>query len=308
MAIEKIRSRSSIILEIEMALAGYLSEYSLAEICRFIYEGRRSGLLEIVPDPNEISKSQKPRHLWIKNGRIIAVTSGMSGKELLTAIGQRKLITSQQLASIVSELYQIDLPMGLYLKSQGLLDAEQLKLLYYAQTIAPLAQLFEFNHSKFQFNAIRSNSIGVLARSEMTGIRLTTKEIGLKGLRSVKDWSKWINKFPDPNYALQKSESQLPDFRLDLTEVKLWSLADGRTPLTKLATQIDKPIEVVQWVSYRLILFGLVREIPLKPPSKSVAPTIAIPNLAADRNPTVSTSFLMGLKNFLRRGTHNSAK
>lgn len=291
-----------------MALAGYLSEYSLAEICRFIYEGRRSGLLEIELDSNEIAKPQKTQHLWIKNGRIIAVTSGMNGKELLTAIGQRKLIPPQQLAAIVSQIYQIDLPMGLYLQSQGLLDAEQLKLLYYAQTIAPLARLFEFNHSKFQFNAIRANSVGVLARSEMTGIELTTREIGIKGLRTVKDWSRWNNKFPDPNYALQKSESQLPDFRLDLTEIKLWSLADGRTPLTKLATQIDKSIEVVQWVSYRLILFGFVREIPLKPTPTIVTTTIPIPNLDADRNTTVSTSFLMGLKNFLRRGTHQSAK
>ncbi len=291
-----------------MALTGYLSEYSLAEICRFIYEGRRSGLLEIYPDPNEIAPPQKTRHLWIENGRIIAVTSGMDGKELLTAIGQRKLMPQPQLAAIVSQLYQIDLPMGLYLKSQGLLDVEQLKLLYYDRTIAPLARLFEFNHSKFQFNAIRANSIGVLARSEMTGIRLTTREIGLKGLRAVKDGSRWMNKFPDPNYALQKSESQLPNFRLDLTEVKLWSLADGRTPLTKLATQIDKSIEVVQWVSYRLILFGLVREMPLKPAPKIVTPASATANLNVDPNPAVSTSFLMGLKNFLRRGTHQSAK
>lgn len=291
-----------------MALAGYLSEYSLAEICKFIYEGRRSGLLEIDPDPNEISKPQTMRHLWIEHGRIIAVTSGMGGKELLTAIGQRQLITQQQLATTVSQIYQINLPMGLYLKSQGLLDVEQLKLLYYAQTIAPLARLFEFNHSKFQFNPIPANSIGILACSEMTGVRLTAREIGFKGLRAVEDWSKWFNKFPDPNYAIQKYQSQQPDFRLDLTEIKLWSLADGLTPLTKLASQIDKSIEVVQWVSYRLILFGLVREIPLKPTPKIVTPTIAVANLAVDRNPRVSTSFLMGLKNFLSRNTHKSVK
>jgi hypothetical protein len=291
-----------------MALAGDLSEYSFAEICRFIYEGQRSGLLEIYPEQTEILKPQKPRNLWIENGRIIAVTAGMDGKELLTTIGQRKLIPQQQINQIVSQIYQINLPMGIYLKSQGLLDAEQLRLLYHAQTIAPLAQLFEFNHGKFQFNAIRANSTRVLACSEMTGIGLTAREIGMKGLRAIKDWSRWINKFPDPNYALQKSELQQPDFRLDLTEVKLWSLADGLTPLTKLASQIDKSIEVVQWVSYRLILFGLVREIPLKPTPTIVPPTITITNLAVDRTPAVSTSFLLGLKNFLKRGTHKSVK
>ena len=285
-----------------MALAGYLSEYSLAEIFNFVHEGSCSGLLELSPDPDEIIAPNEPRYVWFVSGRVVAVTSRLDGKGLLMTIGQRKFIAPKFVELLETQIQQIKQPLGIHLKSRGFLDAEQLKLLFNAQTIATVQKLFEIKNRQFHFDPTR-----LPINSELTGISLAAQEIGMLGLRVLKDWSGLTAKLPNPDYAIQKQSVQQPEFRLIRQELQLWKLADGETPLSQLALQMDLPIESVQQISFCLSSFRLIREIPTEP-MQSVSAEIAVPVLEPGfKNSPVSTSFLGNLKNFLKKGNKKSS-
>ena len=280
-----------------MKLFGYLSEYSLPEIFRFLDEGRRTGALILsIDNHNSISPSNE--YLWFKEGRIIAVTAGIDGAELLTKILQRKLISPIETEAIGKKLYQLSDPLGLYLKSHGLLDAAQLKLLFNSQTIVPVIKLFEAKNRRFQFEPDR-----LPINAELTGLNLSARDLGLSGLRLLKDWSGLSHKLPDPNYAIQKCHSQQSSFELNRHELQLWNLADGKTPLTQLAAKMSLSIDSVRQLSFCLITFGALQEIPIHSiPSNNLA--LDLPVVVTESNHKPLSNFFMGnLKKFLQKGS-----
>jgi Domain of unknown function (DUF4388) len=286
-----------------MTLAGYLAEYSLAEIFNFVHEGSRTGVLEIFPDPNVIPAPTDPRFVWFEDGRVIAATSGLDGKGLLMAIGQRKFIPPAQIELIDAQMHQLPQPLGIYLKSRGLLDAEQLKLLFNAQTIVAVCKLFEPKNRQFHFNPTRAP-----LNSELTGIGLPAQEVGMLGLRVLKDWSGLSSKLPEPDYVIQKWSAQQPSFRLDRHELQLWKLADGQTTLATIAEQMGMSVDVIRQVSFRLSSFRLIQEIPndsIPPISEELAVSVSGSGF---KNSSVSSSFLGNLKNFLKKGNNKSVK
>ncbi len=278
-----------------MKLFGYLSEYSLAEIFNFIYEGNRTGLLTLSTDYKSSLTPVATQYLWFDRGRITTVTYGLDGIELLTKIEQRRLISFAEVASVRPILDRLSQPLGLYLKSQDLLDAAQIKFLFNSQTISPACKLFEIKHRQFNFDPER-----LPLNAELTGINISARELGLLGMRLLRDWSGLSSKLPDPNYAIQRRHEQ-PNFELNRHELQLWKLADGRTPLTKLAVKMALSIEIVRQISFRLTVFGALQEIPLDP-SEPVDFKIIVPALDPDsKQVPVSTEFLANLKKFLKK-------
>jgi Domain of unknown function (DUF4388) len=284
-----------------MQFSGYLSEYSLAEIFNFVHEGDRTGLLTLCADRKSTATvPPEPQYLWFERGRIVAVTTGFKGSELLTKIGQRKLMTPDQIQPVGTMLSELTQPLGIYLKSQNLLDAIQLKLLFNSQTIVPICRLFEVKNRQFQLDLHK-----LPQNSELTGISLTTRELGLMGLRLLKDWSGLSAKLPDPNYAIQRCSAQ-PEFELNRHELQLWKLADGKTPLTQLAVKMSLSIDIVRQISFRLSTFRSLQEIPTSS-VRSIDPKLSIPILEPKNQPApMSTSFLGNLKNFLKIGREKS--
>jgi Domain of unknown function (DUF4388) len=298
-----------------MTLTGYLSEYSLAEVFNFIHQGNRTGLLSIFTDITPVEPPTNPHYLWFQNGRIMAVSTGMDGQGLLKAISQRKLVPEEQIEQLRTQVQKLHQPLGLHLKSRDLLTAEQIKLLFNSQVIAIVCKLFELSNGRFNFDPC------ILPyNAEMTGISMPAQEVGLLGLRVLRDWSNLKDKLPDPNYALQRLSLELPSFRLDSHELMLWKLADGETSLSELTTPMNMSIEVLQKTAYRLIIFGLVQEIPVEVSQPPLNRDMVMPELlpihqsnsdldvaesnltpARQAKNTVSTSFLGNLMGFLKR-------
>jgi hypothetical protein len=280
-----------------MKFSGHLSEYSLAEIFSFIHEGNRTGLLTLSPDLSlATAPSSKHNYLWFENGRIVAVTSGLDGSELLTKIEQRRLVSQADIYPVTTILDRLPQPLGLYLKSQGLLDAAQLKFLFNSQTVSPIHRLFELKNSRFQFDPGR-----LPIKSELTGINASARDLGMLSLRLLKDWSGLSSKLPDPHYAIQRCNSQQPNFELNCHELELWKLADGKTPLIKLAVKMALSIEVIRQISFRLSVFGTIREIsPQSLQPSDSALTLPPIDLDSKQRP-VSTTFLGNLKKFLKK-------
>jgi Domain of unknown function (DUF4388) len=215
-----------------MTITGYLAEFSLAELFQFLEQGNKVGLLSICSlgdaDPGE----RHNHNIWFNSGRIVAASSVLDHQGLLRMINRRGWL-GDRAASRLAQTCAPDTPMGLCLKSQGVLNAEQLKLLFYAQVMQQVCALFAL------------------------------KEVTLAGLRALKDWSALADKLPDPASALISAIDGKPQLRLNQTEWQVWEYTSGTVSISAIAKQLQLPIDKVQQIAFRLMVSGLAEEMPL---------------------------------------------
>ena len=267
-----------------MKLDEDLSEYLLADIFNLVHENNATGLLSIIPKSDRKSIQSDVYYLWFANGALTAITTELDGRGLLKKIEQQKLISAAQIESIKNQLHKLPIPLGLYLISRKMVSLEQLELLFKLQTIATTCKVFKFFDRRYLFE---SNLVPVNA--ELTGLKSPVQELVMLGLRCLQDWSSLSDKLPDPNYALQRWSAQQPNFKLDGHELQLWKLADGKTPLTKLATKMELSIDIVCQISYRLIILKLVQSVPTNS------------DRSIDNRKPIGNTFLLNLKSFLNK-------
>ncbi len=283
-----------------MALAGSLSEYSLAEIFQFIQQGYKTGLLSINPDNDSVQTFINPSYIWFQNGRLTAHARDLSKLGLLSMIAQRAWVDVDNLAALRQELKSTNQPLGLYLKSTGGLDTEQLRLLFHSQVLQPVCGLFKITDAKFSFD-----EQSPLAYPEMTGISMNANEASLLGLRVLRDWSLIEHKLPAPDFGLQRLYPEKPSFKLDTQEIQVWELANADISITQIAQKINIALEKVQQISYRLVAVGLVKEIVLDlvlpSPAKLAIATDALPTKTGASKSALSKSFMSNLVGFLKK-------
>ncbi len=288
-----------------MAITSCLSEFSLPELFQFLDQGSKTGLLTLrfQPDPN--SPEKRVRHALIHQGRIVAVTNRLDHQCLLAMICQRGWISPEVLRDQVNKC-PANIPIGLYLKTQGFLQPEQLRLLFHAQVLQPVCALFRLRDARFKFD-----SKATLPTTEMTGLSLSATEATLMGLRVLRDWRALADKLPEPTSALSRVVVGKRHLRLDSLEGRVWQTANGSIALNALAGQFKQPIETIQQTAFRLISVGLVAEVPTIAPSRarpSGEEVLESVSMAANpTNPTkenngqaLSNSFMQNLLGFLR--------
>lgn len=311
-----------------MELAGNLSEFSLPEIFQFLEQGYQKGLLTIRALSASNNQQLQTYYIWLLQGRIVAAADRLDGQGLLSMIEQRGLL-SDRVASKVPQICSIDIPLGLCLKTQGLLQAEQLTLLFRTQVIKQVSALLQIKNGKFEFDPTAS-----LPQSEITGLNMPATEVTLISLRTLQDWSALAEKLPQPTVGLLKATQNYPQLRLETSESQVWELANGKETLQNIAKKLGYSVEKVQQIAFRLIVTNLVEEIFLieggansassdtsvlenlpkpkaeafsKPKiSKSAVENpregnkLAQPIANSNHNPNVSRSFLQNLVGFLR--------
>jgi Domain of unknown function (DUF4388) len=236
-----------------MAFVGYLSKFSLPELFRFIQEGYKSGLLTIrFPNSDDAAKT-KTSYIWLQQGRIVAASDNLENQGLLTLIIQRGWMPAGE----ASKLFQTspgNMAMGLCLKSQGLLQSEQLNLLFRAQITSHVCPLFQLHDGQFELT-----SLVPLPNAEMTGISIPATEATIMGLRMLRDWSALTRKLPDLTSGLTKITVK-PQIRLEYSESQVFEYATGKISLQDIARTIELPIEKVVQIAFRLIVTNLVEE------------------------------------------------
>jgi hypothetical protein len=200
-------------------------------------------------------------------------------------------------ASRLAQACNVNTPMGLCLKSQGVLTAEQLKLLFYAQVMQQVCALFTLKDGWFQFDARTP-----LPTAEMTGLSAPATEVTLAGLRALKNWSALAEKLPDPTSALVSSISGKPQQQLNQAEWQIWEFVNGTISLNAIAKQLQLPTEKVQQIAFRLIVSGVVEEVPLvaEMPQTVVTPEGLEPITTQSGATQISQSFLQNLVGFLK--------
>lgn len=276
-----------------MNINGYLSEYSLPEIFQLISQGEKTGRLTLFCKYD----LQHPHHyIWFQNGLIVAAANHLNQDGLASIIDERKWL-KKEIIQKISKICASNVPLGLYLKAQNLLNAEQLKILFYIQVMRQVCELFKLKKGQFEFD---SNSS--LPKAEMTGLSNKAVEVTLEGLRVLKDWSALKEKLPSPNSGLISISQGTPKLSINKLESRVWEYTDGKTPLTTIAKQLNLPIEEVQQIAFRLVIVNLADEIPLvsmfDTPTNIEKATMDL-NLPTSKSNQISQSFVEDLVGFL---------
>jgi hypothetical protein len=238
-----------------MPVTGYLSNFSLSEVLQFAQEGNKTGLLTIRSLPNSTHEFHS-YFIWLNQGRIIAAADRTDYQGLANMIIQRKWIAERQLQSLIQQC-PLRTPLGIYLKSQNLLSAEQMKLLFSVQIIRQICALFELIDGSFH---LTSNV--QMPYSEMTGINIQATDVTLPGLRNLKNWSALQEKLPQSMSGLLATVQGMPTIQLNAQERQLWEFTNGQMTIAEIAKRLDRTIEEIQRTAFCLTVAGLAEEIP----------------------------------------------
>lgn len=291
-----------------MSITGNFADFSLPELLHFLDQGKKTGLLNIEFSPEEaVNSTKQVYYIWLHQGRILAGGDRLDEKGLTLMIAQRGWI-SERVISRVTQISScfIESPLGLCLKAQGLLEPEQLKLLFHSQVLRPISTLFQIKDGLFRFEPTPK-----IPLAELTGISMSATEVILMGLRSLRDWKALEDKLPDPTSGLSSLVGKQPQLQLNAQEWQVWEFVNGQVSLQKIASQLRLSVENVQHIAYRLIVVGLAEEYfmaatapPAPIPEESLpAATFIEPAPKPVQKPAVSQSFFKNLVGFLRNKT-----
>ncbi len=245
-----------------MALTGYLSEYSLAEIFQQIQQEALTGLLTIEPDDDSVKNLNCNYYLWFQSGRIVAMARSLDRTSLLLMLEKRGWISTETIQKLLSNTEKLEEPLGKYLKAQGVLSAEQLQVIFHAQILQPVCSLFKLHTARFTFNPKTR-----LAKAEMTGLSVSADEASLLGLRVLRDWSRLSAKLPNPDCGLTKLTDVLPQFKMDMQELQIWELANGKKSIETIAHKLQIELEIARQIVFRLQTIGLVQVCSIEVPA-----------------------------------------
>lgn len=287
-----------------MTTSGNLRDFSLPELIQFLDSGKKTGLLHLqyLYETKETTR-QKYHYIWLNKGRIIAASERSDQQGLMLMITKRGWISQSKITEVTkASACFIKEPMGLCLKTQGLLQAEQLKLLFNSQVLRPISALVQVIDGVFQFEQTPFLPLG-----EMTGLSMSGTEVILTCLRSLKNWNTLQDKLPDANSGLYRVANKQPQVSLNHQELQVCKFLNSQLSLTDIASQMQTRVETVQQIAFRLIMIGLAEENFLVNASNlsNSSQFIPMPKFMQSlpeepKKPVISQSFLQNLVSFLK--------
>jgi hypothetical protein len=280
-----------------MTISGALSDFSLPEIFQLIEKGHKTGLLTLRALPDVQDTQARYFYIWVREGRIVAAANRLDQQGLVSLIAQRQWVSDRVFDKLVHWCCPISEPLGMYLKAQGVLQAEQLKQLFQIQVLKQVCGLFQLKDAEFKFE----QNVHIPPR-ELTGLSVPATEAALVGLRVLRNWEALADRLPDANEGLASTIEGQPHYRLNAQEWQVWEYTKGTVSLWVIAEQLRLPIETVQQIAFRLITLGIAEEVPLVVNTQVKQAVEPLPPQIIDeaKQENVSNSFVQNLVGFLR--------
>ncbi len=148
-----------------MSITGSLEDFSLPEIFQFIEKAHKTGLLTLRGLPESQAMPPRVHYIWVHQGRIVAAANRLDHQGLVSLIEQCQVVSDRVFDKLVHWCCPLDVPLGLYLKNQGVLQAEQLKRLFQIQVLQQVHALLQLKDGEFKFD----QNVPIPTR-EMTGL------------------------------------------------------------------------------------------------------------------------------------------
>ncbi|MEO0396895.1 MAG: DUF4388 domain-containing protein [Cyanobacteria bacterium P01_A01_bin.137] len=240
-----------------MSVNGYLSDCPLPEVFQLLQDGKKTGLLSIqgLASPDQVQS--KYYFIWLHRGRIVTITTRLDSRGLATLISRRRYLSPTMTERLIRRC-PVDEPLGRFLRSQGVLTTKHLEILFAAQVIRQISELFQVPDGYFAFD-----ESAPIPKVEMTGLSVVATEVILPGMRILKDWGALKDSLPHPQSALVSLIRGQPNVRINQVEWSVWRLIDEKITLEQIATRLNLSVEEVQRIAFRLIFVGLAKEVPL---------------------------------------------
>lgn len=241
-----------------MSLSSSLQDFSLAELFKMIDQGQKSGLLTvcILPESRASELKSERHYVWFRQGRMMAAANRLDGEHLANKIMERGWLSQSAIVKL-NRKASTQTPLGLQLKTAGLLQAEQINLLFASQ-MYQVRNLFEAEKGVFELNEQFPVPV-----NEMTGLSLGAIEVAMTAVRDLKNWHTLANALPHPSSGIKSIVDKQMQVRLNAFEWQVWEFAQGTVSLEDIAQQLHQPTIKVQQAAFRLMLATLVEEVAL---------------------------------------------
>ncbi len=161
-----------------MALEGLLSDFGLADIMQLIYFQKKTGVLVLSGEPDNVS-------IYFHDGNIVSVASGKRGEEgrVARAFAKKGLISDRDLVSALEEQKKTGARITDIIFKRGLVQKEEIIKALAAMISEMVAQLFSWKEGTYEFEQ------QPVAPDRNMPLELDTQHVMMDGLRIMDEWA-----------------------------------------------------------------------------------------------------------------------
>ena len=240
-----------------MAFKGDLKSLTLSTVLQMLSSEEKTGVLEIVRPPTKST-------MYLKDGKIIAASSGHKQLQLGSLLYSKKLIGKKQLREAVEKATTSGRKLGEMLLAMGYVTQDTLKEVVRHQVRETVLNLFLLEHGEFEFHDCP------VEFDEQVFDEINAMEIMLDAARRMDEWAVIKKVIPSDAMIFELSDlarEQGGELFMDTGEIQLASLLDGR----KNVAEIVKESGTGEFSVYQM-LYAMATSHMIKPLAKRSAP------------------------------------
>ena len=238
-----------------LILSGNLAQVPLPDVINFAYNSRLSGRMTI------FSKDIFGE-AFIEDGHLVFATLSRKGgtQQFLTDLLRndgRLSCDEKTMADVVEESRTRNISVGQVLVQRGLITEKELMVCLKQHAQQAFNGILEALDGNF---FLEKDSLPINLQD--ISFRLPLISVLMEGLRHLDEKQRAVQFFKDEDIVLLRlitNEDALTSFDLNESEVKVFTLIDGKKPLKKLLQESNMDPREVKRVCYFLSKVGLVR-------------------------------------------------
>lgn len=239
-----------------MAFKGDLKSLSLSTVLQMLSSEDKTGVLEIVRGPTKSS-------IYLKDGKIIAASSGHKQLQLGSLLYSKELISKKQLRQAVEKASKSGKKLGEMLLAMGYVTQDTLKEVVRHQVRETVLDLFLLEHGEFEFRDCP------VQFDEQVFDEINAMEIMLDAARRMDEWAVIKKVIPSDTLVFEQSDlarEQGGELFMDTGELHLTSLLDG----SKNVGEIVKESGAGEFSVYKM-LYAMATSKMIQPLAKGSA-------------------------------------
>jgi hypothetical protein len=159
-----------------MEMTGTLSEFPLPELLQLLDQRRLTGCLSVDIFSDYYAELRPQNYvIWLEQGHVASVQRGDCPQDIYTLAVHQDWI-SPYVAQRLKARSPQDKSAGSYLESQGVLNFEQLRSLFFKEVVHRVEALCTVSNAMFQFQ-----TTDTLPLQTMTGFRIPATKLAKQG-------------------------------------------------------------------------------------------------------------------------------
>ncbi|MBW1980037.1 MAG: DUF4388 domain-containing protein [Deltaproteobacteria bacterium] len=235
-----------------MAFTGDLKSLNLSTVLQILSSEGKTGILEI-------ARKEAKAAIYLKNGTIIAASSGLKELRLGELLLERGVISRQQLREVVAQAGRTARPVGEVLLAFGYVDEESLKRIVRYQVRETVLNIFLWEEGRFEF---RESHVDF---DERVFDEINTMEIILEAARRMDEWAVIKKVIPSDTMVFEikhQPGTENEKVTLEPRELKVASLMDGSRSVRDLVKMTGISEFEIYKILYAMASSKLIRPLP----------------------------------------------